>query len=210
MYKLYYSHGLASLAPHFVLREIGVPFELVRIDRSKGEHKSPQYLAINPNGRIPTFQDGDFALFEAAAICLHLADHHPEASLIPALGTPDRSRTYQWLTFLTNTLQADLWQFFRPEFYAPPERQADFKATMDGHVVRHLGVLDRHLEGRDHLAGETLTIADLYLLMLGRWSRHITQPTRSFGNLTRVLDNVCRRPAVVEAFRQEEIAAPYF
>lgn len=49
----------------------------------------------------------------------------------------------------------DLWQFFRPEFYAPPDRQAELEATMDGHVIRHLGVLDRHLEGRDWLAGTT-------------------------------------------------------
>ncbi len=210
MYKLYYSQGLASLAPHFVLREIGLPFELVPVDRSKGEHKSAEYLAINPNGRIPTFQDGDFSLFESAAICLHLADRHPEAALIPAFGTEDRSRTYQWLTFLTNTLQADLWQFFRPEFYAPPERRAEFKATMGDHVVRHLGILDRHLEGRNHLAGDTLTVADLYMLMLGRWSRHIASPTRDFPNVTRVLEELCRRPAVMEAFRQEEIAAPYF
>src|SRR5690606_13108006 len=121
-------------------------------------------------------------------ICLHLAERHPEAALLPPPATDDRSKTYQWLTFLTNTLQADLWQFFRPEFYAPPERQAEFKATMDGHVIRHLGVIDRHLEGRDYLVGDSLTIADLYLLMLGRWSRHISQPTRSFANLTHVME----------------------
>jgi len=149
-------------------------------------------------------------LFESAAICLHLAERHPEAALMPAPATDDRSKAYQWLIFLTNTLQADLWQFFRPEFYAPPERQAEFKATMDGHVIRHLGVLDRHLEGRDCLAGATVTVADLYLLMLGRWSRHISRPTRSFGNVARVLEDLCRRPAVVETFRREEIAAPYF
>lgn len=210
MYKLYYSQGLASLAPHFVLSEIGAEFELVPVDRSKGEHKTPQYLAINPNGRIPTLQDGDFALFESAAICLHLADRHPKAGLIPALGTAERSETYQWLIFLTNTLQADLWQFFRPEFYASPERQGEFKTTMGEHAARHLGVLDRHLEGKEFLAGDQLSVADLYMLMLGRWSRHLPQPTRGFKNLTRVLETLCRRPPVVAAFAREAIPAPYF
>jgi glutathione S-transferase len=210
MYKLYYSPGLASLAPHFILREIGVPHELVLVDRTLGQHKSADYLAINPNGRIPTFTDGSFALFESAAICLHLADRHPEAKLIAGLGSDVRSHTYQWLTFLTNTLQADLWQYFRPEFYVEAERRDAFKDVMQGHVARHLEVLDRHLEGRACLAGDSLSIADFYLFMLGRWSRHIARPTRTFPNLSRLMERVCSRQSVLDALAIERITAPYY
>ncbi len=119
MYRLYYSPGLASMAPHLTLCELNAPFELVRIDRSKGEHRTPEYLALNPNGRIPTLVDGELVLFEAAAICMHLADRHPDGKLLPKLGTASRAEAYKWLAFLTNSLQVDFWQYFRPEFYAP-------------------------------------------------------------------------------------------
>ncbi|MFQ3302433.1 MAG: glutathione S-transferase [Planktomarina sp.] len=210
MYKLYYSQGLASIVPHFVLQEIGAEFDLVEIDRSKGEHQTPEYLALNPNGRIPTFKDGDKVLFETAAICLHLADHHPEAKLIPLLGTYERSEVYQWITFLTNSLQVDFWQFYRPEFYVTAEHYADYKTVMAGHVVRHLEVLDVHLKDRDFIVGNQLTIVDFYLLMLGRWSRHITPPTRSFPHITRVLESLCNRTSVIRTFDREGISLPYF
>ena len=210
MYKLYYSQGLASIVPHFVLQEIGAEFELVEVDRSKGQHKTPEYLALNPNGRIPTLQDGDMVLFETAAICLHLADHHPETGLIPTLGSQERSEVYQWITFLTNSLQVDFWQFFRPEFYVPPERHGEYKAVMAAHVARHLGVIDAHMDGREFMVGNQLTIVDFYLLMLGRWSRHITPPTRSFQHITRLLEVMCNRTSVVKTFARENINSPYF
>jgi glutathione S-transferase len=210
MYRLYYSPGLASLAPHFVLKEIGVAHELMLVDRSLGQHKTADYLALNPNGRIPTFTDGTFVLFESAAICLHLADRHPEARLIAGLGTDARSHQYQWLTFLTNTLQADLWQFFRPEFYVEPERQGAFKTVMGGHVARHLEVIDRHLEGRDWLAGDGPSVADFYLFMLGRWSRHIARPTRTFPRLLRLMERLGERRSILEAFAIERISPPYY
>ncbi len=210
MYKLHYYQGLASIVPHFILNEIGADFELVEVDRSKGQHKTPEYLSMNPNGRIPTLQEGDFVLFETAAICLHLADNHPEAKLIPAVGTNERSEVYQWITFLTNSPQVDFWQFFRPEFYVPQERFAEYKDVMSAHVARHLGVIDAHLDDRDFMVGNQLTIVDFYLLMIGRWSRHITPPTRSFANITRVLEDLCQRPSVLRTFAREEIHTPYF
>lgn len=91
--KLFYYPGNASMAPHFVLEEIGRPFELEYVDRTHDRHKSPDYLALNPNGLIPVLIDGDLVLYEAAAICLHLADAHPEKRLAPELGTPERA---QW------------------------------------------------------------------------------------------------------------------
>lgn len=167
MYKLYYAPGLASLAPHFVLNEIGAPYELILVDRKKGEHQSADYLALNPNGRIPTLVDGDLTLFEAAAICLHLADRHPDSGLIAAPGSRERALTYQWLTFLTNTVQVDFWQYYRPEFYVSPEDEPAYRARMEEHLLRHLAVLDTALQGRRALAGEQPSIADFYLLLLG-------------------------------------------
>src|SRR5689334_10559721 len=103
MYALYYYPSNASMAPHMVLEEIGAPFELRLVDRERQAHKTPEYLRLNPNGLIPVLVDGDLVLFESAAICLHLADRHPESRLAPPLGSPARAHFYKWLIHLTNT-----------------------------------------------------------------------------------------------------------
>jgi glutathione S-transferase len=112
MITLHYHPGNASLAPHVLLHELGVPFELQRVDRAAGEHKSPAYLRLNPNGLIPVLVDGDLVLYEAAAICLHLVDTHPQAGLAPALGSVERAHFYKWLIWMTNTMQAMLMHYF--------------------------------------------------------------------------------------------------
>jgi glutathione S-transferase len=82
--QLHYFPGNASLAPHMLLEELGVPFELRLVDRAQDAQKSPAYLKLNPNGTIPVLVDGDLVLYETAAICLHLVDTHPGAGLAPA------------------------------------------------------------------------------------------------------------------------------
>lgn len=101
MYKLFYFPRNASWAPHLLLAEMAVDYELVLVDRKTNAHKSNDYLALNPTGRIPTLADGDLLIFESAAICLYLCDQHPETHLIPKVGDPNRARFYQWLFILT-------------------------------------------------------------------------------------------------------------
>lgn len=91
MLQLHYAPSTAAMAPHILLEEIGLPFELLRVDTSAGAHKAPAYLALNPNGLVPVLTDGDLVLFESAAICLHLCDSHPAAGLAPAVGTVERA-----------------------------------------------------------------------------------------------------------------------
>ena len=112
MIQLHYHPGNASLTPHIVLREIGVPHQLLLVDRAQGEHKSPAYLKLNPNGQIPVLVDGELVLYETAAICLHLCDTHPAAGLAPPLASAERAHFYKWLVWLTNTLQAMLMHYF--------------------------------------------------------------------------------------------------
>src|SRR5262245_12992895 len=95
---LHYAPGNASMAPHMLLEELGAPFELKLVDRANMAHKSPAYLAMNPNGLIPVLEQGDgLVLYETAAILLHLADTHAGAGLAPPLGTPERAHFYKWL-----------------------------------------------------------------------------------------------------------------
>ena len=113
MYQLHYFPANANAAPHMVLEAIGIKYDLVFVDRAKDAQKSAEYLKINPSGRIPTLVDGSLIVSEAAAIVLHLVDQHADAGLAPQVGTPERAEFYQWLTFMTNSLQEELmiWQY---------------------------------------------------------------------------------------------------
>jgi glutathione S-transferase len=102
---LYYAPGNASMTPHLLLEELGVPFELKPVDRANHAHKSAAYLKLNPNGLIPVLVDGDLVLYETAAIVLHLVDTHAEAGLAPAVGTTERAQFYKWLVWLAATVQ---------------------------------------------------------------------------------------------------------
>ena len=88
MLTLHHHPGNASLTPHMLLEEIGVPYRLEMVDRANQAHKSPAYLKLNPNGLIPVLVDGGLVLYETAAICLHLADTHPLALLAQPWAPP--------------------------------------------------------------------------------------------------------------------------
>jgi glutathione S-transferase len=103
IYKLYYYPGNANLAPHMLLEELGVDYELVLVDRGNNSHKSPEYLKLNPTGRIPVLIDGDLVPFESAAICLHVAVRHPQAALAPVKAHAE-SRVGAMLDLIENTL----------------------------------------------------------------------------------------------------------
>jgi glutathione S-transferase len=208
MYQLHYFPANANAAPHMVLEEIGVNYELVLVDREKNEQKSKSYLNINPNGRIPTLVAGDIILFEAAAIVLHLADQHPEAGLAPAVGTAERSKFYQWLTFLTNSLQEELmiWQY--------PERLAGSNAVAveivkqgsEARASAYLDVIEQDLKANGPLfLGDKLSAADFYLVMLSRWARPMAKPPRSRPAIARLLDKVTALPSVRRAYEREGI-----
>ncbi|VWB80293.1 glutathione S-transferase family protein [Burkholderia lata] len=212
--KLFYYPSNASMAPHFVLEEIGKPFELEFVDRTHDQHKSPDYLALNPNGLIPVLIDGDLVLYEAAAICLHLADTHPEQRLAPALGTPERAQFYKWLMWLTNTLQTTLIAYFYPERWVDVGNAAgaaQVKAHAEAKIAALLDQLDRQLEtsGGPWLLGARYTVLDPYALMLCRWTRGFAEPARQRPVLGGYLQRVLARPAIQRALQTEGLAQPW-
>ena len=148
MLTLHHHPGNASLTPHMLLEEIGVPYRLELVDRANQAHKSPAYLKLNPNGLIPVLVDGDLVLYETAAICLHLADTHPQALLAPALGTTERAQFYKRLIWLTNTMQAMLMHYFYGERLVDDGNvagAAQIKAHAEAKVGAMLDQLDAEL-----------------------------------------------------------------
>ena len=205
MYKLYYSPGSAAMAPHAALEEIGAPHELIRVDTAGGAHKRSDYLKLNPHGRVPTLADGDLVIYEAAAITLHLADRHPKAGLAPELGTPERARFYQYLIYLTNTVQEAFMQYFHADYSAPSAAgQAEVKETAERRLTGMWEKLDSALaKPGPYLLGQRFSAADLYLAMLARWSRNMAKPATSHTNVKRLVDLVAQRPAFKRMMQAE-------
>ena len=214
MIQLHYHPSNASFAPHALLREIGVPFELLLVDRAHQAHKAPAYLRLNPNGLIPVLVDGDLVLYETAAICLHLVDTHPQAGLAPAVGTAERAHFYKWLVWLTNTLQATLIHYFYPERLVDAGNTAgaaQVKAHAQARVVALLQQIDDQLasHGGPWLLGSSYTATDIYTWMLCRWTRGFSdRPARDFPHIGPYLARVLARPAVQQAVAAEQLPLP--
>lgn len=211
MLSLYYYPGNASLLPHMILREVGADFELRFVDQENKAQKSPEYLKLNPNGRIPVLVDGDLVLFETAAIALHLVDKFPEAGLAPTIGTKERADFYKWMMHLTNTPQAEYRAWFYPHEHVSDEAAAPSVKQAAGERLNCMfDVISAQLGDKPWLLGERFSAADLFLFMLIRWSRFMPRPARILSNLNALAERVVARPAVQETFRVEGIQAPLF
>lgn len=210
MIHLHYFPGNASLIPHLLLEELGVPFELKLVDRTKQAQKSAEYLKLNPNGLIPVLVDGDLVLYETAAICLYLLDVHPQSGLAPAPATKARAHFMKRLMWLTNTLQAALIIYFYPERWADDAGAiAQVKAHAEAKIGAMLDQLDAELaQGGPWLGGAEFSALDLYAMVLCRWTRGFGRPARSLPHVGPWLARVLARPAVQRVFATEGLAAP--
>lgn len=212
MIRLYYYPSYISLAPHILLEELGAPYELVFVDRYAGTHKQAEYLALNPNGLIPVLRDGPLVVYEAGAICLHLSDTHPQAGLMPALGSVERAHAYKWLLWLATGLQPALSNYLHPSRWALSEgAQGELRISAETAVARHFDILDGYLAGQSGpwLTGADYSIVDAYALTLCRWSRRMERPGASWPHVGPYARRVLERPAVQRALAQEHLAQPW-
>ena len=218
MLQLHYHPGNASLIPHILLLELGLPFDKLLVDRDANAHKSPAYLALNPNGAIPVLVDADLVLYETAAICLHLVDRAPDAGLSPPLGSAQRAELYKWLMWLTNTLQATLMHYFYPERLVNPGDVAAAEQVR-WHAQARVGALLDQIEdqlvrsGGPWLLGRDHGLLDPYAFVLCRWTRGFSgsagAPARSRPATAAWLAQMLARPAVQRALQDEGLTPPW-
>jgi glutathione S-transferase len=215
MIQLHYFPSTASMVPHILLEELGVPYERVLVDRTHDAQKTTAYLKLNPNGLIPVLTDGDLVLYETAAIALYLCDKYPTSGLAPALGTHERAHFYKWLMWLTNTLQSTLMVYFYPERWvnagnasgaAEVKRHAEIRANnllkqLDAEFVRH---------GSPWFMGTAYTALDAYVFTLCRWTRGFASaPACEKRHLGPYLQRMLERPAVQRVLAVEGLSAPF-
>lgn len=209
---LHYHPGNASMTPHMLLRELGVPFDLALVDRASGAHKSPEYLRLNPNGLIPVLQDGDLVLYETAAIVLHLVDTHPQAGLAPPPGTPARAEFNKWLVWLSSSLQAMMPHYFYPERMVRPGNTAgaaEVRAAAEQRIAGMVDQLDARLAGQPWMTGAAFGALDPYAFMLCRWTRGMQRPARTLPHLGPWLARMLERPAVQATLTAEGLQPPF-
>jgi glutathione S-transferase len=193
MYTLYSAPMAIAMAPQAVLEQLGQPYDLKMVDVYSGAPPD-WYRKLNPYGRVPTLVDGDFVLFEAAAICMHLCDRHPEAGLAPEPGTAERGWFYQWLLFLASAVHPASKQINYPHRCSAEE--AHRAAVLDAGAkicAEMYGRLDRALDPGPYLLGDRFSAADLYLATLASWRADLEDKTaRSFGAFPRLEDHLAR------------------
>jgi len=202
--KLYYTPGACSLSDHIVIEWIGRPYEAVRVSRE--ERKSPAYLAINPAGAVPAFEENGWVLTQNAAILNYLADSFPDAGLAGDGTTRSRAEVNKWLAMAN----ADIHPAFHPLFGATSYLDDPALIELSKQAARaKLRTLfervDAQLAGRDWIAG-TRSIADPYLFVVTRWAMAMEVNLSGLDNLQRFFERMLADPGVQRALRQEGLA----
>lgn len=209
MYKLYWTAGSAAMAPHAVLQELGVRYELIELDLGRGQQNDPAYLKLNPNARVPTLvmEDGR-AIYESAAICTYLADRHADKGLAPAIDDPARGPYLQWLHYMSNTLQPAYLRYYYPERHisnAAHAGEVADKAREELPVI--WSRIDQAISAGPYMLGAAFSACDLYLLMLSTWQDPLPGLYDRFGNVKACVDRLMPRPAVLDIMRKNGMAA---
>ncbi|MBF5041943.1 glutathione S-transferase family protein [Aggregicoccus sp. 17bor-14] len=191
--KLYAAPRTRAIRPRWLLEELEVPYALQRVEVSQPEGVSPEMRALHPLGEVPVLVDGALTLFESSAICLYLADRFPEKGLAPLPTSAQRGPYLQWLLFAEVTLEPLVLEqrlhAMRPEAPrpAPPARLGEV-----------LGALERHLEGREYVATEGFTAADLVLSSILHLA-HTLRLLERYPRLSEYTLRCTKRPAVRRA-----------
>ncbi|MBI3924209.1 MAG: glutathione S-transferase family protein [Armatimonadetes bacterium] len=157
----------------WVLRELGLDCEVCFVSLRRGDHRKPEFLALNPAARVPVLVDGDVVVTESAAIALYLAEKYPEKGLIPTQ-LPERAQMYRWLFFLTSEIEGPLERMERhTSLYPEDQRRPEEVALARKECQEMCAVLEKHLHGRRYLVGDRLSIADLVAAYTLDWANEV-------------------------------------
>jgi len=202
--KLYFTPGACSLSPHIVLRELGLPFELVKVDlATKKLADGADFKATHPKAYVPILQlDDGRTISEGPAIVQYLADLKPDAKLAPANGTFERTRLQEWLNFITAELHKSFGNLFHPDSIG--EKAVEyFKAKLHARLG---AVVEPALANNEYLLGAQFTVADAYLYVMLTWAKNFKFDFGQWPAITRYFERIAQRPAVLAAHEAETLA----
>ncbi len=195
--KLYFVPRTRSTRPRWMLEELGVPHELVRLDPSKGDTRSDEHTNRHPLQHVPVLETRDGSVFESAAIVLHLADLHPEKKLLGPVGSHARALAYQWLFFAMTELEPPCIEFTLL-------KKAGQLDTPEAHAVREkfslaIRPLERRFSSGDYLIGDEFSAADVVVGAVLSWANSLGLVADA-PNVSVYLERIKARPAFKRAF----------
>ncbi len=197
MITLYHARYTRSLRVRWLLEELGLDYELKRLNFQAGEHKAPEYLAIHPLGRLPALADGDVRMFESGAIIQYLLDKYGEGRLHPLPATPAAASYLQWFHFGEATHQPYLSVMAQHLAILPEEeRLPQVAGKARENALACMGLLDAHLSEHEYVAGDQFTAADImvvYPLVLSQLFGLL--PSEGHPHLMRYYERIEARPA---------------
>lgn len=204
MYTLYYSPGSCSLVVHCLLEELGVPFDLKRVDpKSKDD-----YRKLNPKGKVPAIAGPDGVLTECVAIVEYLCDRHDlERRWLAAPGTWQRAKTLEQIATLATEIHPVFNRYFHADDFSG---EAGVQSKVKEHGSEKLLAWFRDEDARltgPQWSGEQLNAADIYFMVMARWGRWLDPPANEMRNIRPFYERMIRRPAVARAMQREGIQA---
>ncbi len=204
--KLYYSPGACSFAPHIVLEEINMPYEIELVSTMDGSTRTHEYLQINPKGRVPVLDLNGEIITEAAAIMICLALQNPDSNLIQ--NTPiGMARTIEWMNWLSGIHAFAIAQNWRTERFSDDTQAHEALQAKGMNNLQDLySLIDAKLEGTKWAVGSEYSITDPYLLVFFRWGNRLGLKMSDYKNWTRHAERMECRPAVISVLEKEEIS----
>ncbi|OOG63628.1 glutathione S-transferase [Sinorhizobium sp. A49] len=191
--KLYGLGPTRSLRALWALQELDADFEFVPVNLLGGENRHPDFLRLNPAGKVPVLVDGDMVLTESAAIVFYLAEKYPDKGLMPSDLT-ERAEAYRWSLFAVTELEQPLWRISKHSFLYPEDKRLpedialareDFAAMAE--------VLERHMDGRTFIVGDRISVADCVTVYVIDWGNEVGL-IDGLPNLKAYLERMYARP----------------
>lgn len=202
MFLIFGDKGSGAFSAEAALAEAGAPYDFRTISLEKNEQRSPEFLAINPSGKMPAVRlpEGQI-LTESLAILLTVADHFPNARLLPPQASPERGSAYRWLAFMAAEIYPMVEISDYPERFAPKGDQSDALRQKARERIRdRLSIVERQVAGPWFLAGG-FSILDIYAAMFSRWRGSIGKDWLAAGHIPNLL-------ALAKSVSQRERIAP--
>lgn len=204
MLKLYYLQGACPLVPHIALHWANAEFEAVRLVR--GEYKTPEFLAMNPQGSVPLLTDGDWTLTQNIAILDYLNDVYPQAQIFGNGDARQKAKARQWLTLANTDLHSQFGLFFGATALLNDESaQNELRQNVVITMKKIYAQANQVLAQNDYLTGKHITIADVYFYVTERWAQQIGIDLSEFTHLTAHFQRVAQNAGVQAALKDQDL-----
>lgn len=205
MLTLFYGPGACSMASHIGLEESGAPYQLKPVALAKGEQRTPDYLQINPRGKVPALrlEDGS-VLTENTAILTYLGLRFPENGLLPK-DAADVARCISMMAWLSNTVHPAFTHIFRPERFSEDQAALpSIKEMGKKNFWAALQEIDSIIAGKSWVQGDQFTACDPYALVFYGWGARIELPVKDLKNCAAWKERMLERPAVRKVLEREQ------